>query len=486
MKHPFMWLSTFVISASSLWMDLAAQSSGKAASLRPNIVLFIADDLGWKDIGAYGNQVVKTPNLDRLSGESLRFTHAFASSPTCAPSRSSLFTGLMPFRHGAHGNHSGVKDKTLSLAKYMQQLEYRVAIAGKLHVGPQKVFPFERISKTNVPEPGFEAKPGLNYDLNMDPIDTWLSDQAHDKPFLLIVADHSPHVIWPEKSNYNPEAVDIPSVHIDTQETRKARARYYEDITKMDRNVGQLIQSLNEQNLLENTVMVFTADHGPQWPFAKWSLYDYGIRAPLVVRWPGIVKAGSHTSAMVSQVDLVPTFIEIAGGSAPENIDGKSFLRVLRGETDVHRSVVFATHTGDGMMNRSPSRMLRTERYKYILNLAPKNPYHTHMDKANDHDGGREYWTSWVEKAKTDKHAQDVLQRYHDHPGEELYDLHDDPDEKHNLSADDKHTKLIDGYRKELSAWRRRQGDFETGPEKLDTASQKKGKTPVAPYVFRE
>src|SRR5688500_9091982 len=200
--------------------------SGVAA--RPNIVLFIADDLGVNDIGPYGDRVVKTPNLDKLSKESMLFSRVFAGSPTCGPSRSSLFTGLMPFRHGAHGNHSGVKDDTHSLVHYMQASGYKVAIAGKLHVGPQTVFSFERIANTNMPEPGFESKPGLNYDLNMEPVDRWLLDQ-NDQPFLLIVAEHSPHVVWPEKSSYNPGKVEVPSNHIDTEETRRSRARYYED-----------------------------------------------------------------------------------------------------------------------------------------------------------------------------------------------------------------------------------------------------------------
>ena len=188
---------------------------------------------------------------------------------------------------------------------------------------------------------------------------------------------------------------------------------------------------------------------------------------------------------MVSHVDLLPTFIEIAGGNARAGIDGKSFLTVLKGETDAHRQGIFASHTGDGMMNRSPSRMLRTDRYKYILNLAPENVYHTHIDKAKDHDGGREYWPSWVEKAKTDNHARAVLERYHHHPVEELYDLKSDPDEKFNLAGDRAHAELIVRCRKELAMWRQRQGDFETGPEKLDQPVPK-GKPPVAPYVFLE
>lgn len=148
--------------------------------------------------------------------------------------------------------------------------------------------------------------------------------------------------------------------------------------------------------------------------------------------------------------------------------------------------MVFASHTGDGMMNRSPSRMLRTKRYKYILNLAPENIYHTHMDNAKDHDGGREYWNSWIEKSKTDQHAADVLNRYHHHPAEELYDLVADPEERNNLAAHVTYRRLLDKFRATLAAWRREQGDFETGPEKLEKMPRVKGAKPVAPYVFRD
>lgn len=459
-------------------------STEQEGLVRPNIVIFVGDDLGAEDIGPYGNKVVKTPNLDKFAKESLLFTHAFAGSPTCSPSRSTLFTGLMPFRHGAHGNHSGVKQRVKSIAQYLQPLGYRVAIAGKLHIGPENAFPFERIGGTNVPEPGFEEKPGLNYDLNLKPVHTWLSGLAKDQPFLLIVTDHSPHVIWPEKSNYKPDEVDIPSVHVDTEETRISRARYYEDITKMDRNFGEIVRSLDRHNYSANTVVMFTADQRPQWPFAKWSLYDDGVKVPMTVRWPGQVAANTRTDALVSLADVVPTFVEIAGGTAAADIDGRSFLKLIRGETNEHREMVFATHTGDGMMNRSPSRMLRTKRYKYILNLAPENIYHTHMDNAKDHDGGREYWNSWIEKSKSDEHAAGVLNRYHHHPAEELYDLDADPEETNNLAADVRYRELLEKLSETLTAWRRDQGDFETGPEKLVETPRVKGAKPVAPYVF--
>lgn len=463
-----------------------AQKRKGASSERFNIVLFIADDLDATDIGPYGNKIVRTPNLDKLAQESMLFTRAFASSPTCSPSRSTIFTGLMPMRHGGHGNHNGVKEGTPSLVQYLQPLGYRVALAGKLHIGPEAVFPFERIEQTNVPEPGFEKKPGLNWDLNLAPVDQWLAQQQKNKPFMLVVADHSPHVIWPEKAEYDPAQIDIPVNHIDTRETRASRARYYTDITKMDNNVGKVLASLERNGLAKNTIVLFVSDQGPQWPFAKWSLYDDGVQTPLIVRWPGTVDPAAKAGALVSLADLVPTLVEASGGTAPGNIDGQSFLAVLKGQKETHREAVYATHTGDRLMNRAPARMVRTAQYKYILNLAPQILYTTHMDKAKDHDGGREYWDSWREKSFTDTHAAAVLWRYHNRPKEELYNVEDDPKELRNLAADPKYARVLAGMRTKMAEWRKGQSDTITGPEEFNekVEEQKKGQKPVAPYVF--
>lgn len=431
---------------------------------RPNIVLFVADDLGWSDTGPYGNKVVRTPNLDALAKESLRFTRAFAGSPTCVPSRAVFFTGMMPFRNGAHANHSVCKAGVRSLPHYFQELGYRVALAGKTHIRPNAVFPFEQVVRSNVPEPGYEKKPGLRMDLGTAAVEQWIAKQTPDKPFALAVCDHSPHVIWPEKAEYDPAAVDIPPIHIDTPETRKARARYYTDVTKMDRNLGIVMACLKKHGLLDNTIFLFTSDQGPQWPFAKWSLYDDGMRVPLLVRWPRHVKPGT-TDAMVSLCDTVSTLLAAVEAKQPKGLDGTSFLPVLLGKSAKHRDEIYASHTGDGMMNRSPCRCVRTEKYKYILNLAPQIEYTTHMDRATDHDGGREYFPSWIEKAKSGPQAAAVLERYHHHPAEELFDLEADPRELHNLAADPAHAATVERLRARVAEWRKQQGDDRTGPE---------------------
>jgi arylsulfatase A-like enzyme len=466
----------------SVW----AQKISKSKKPPINIVLFVADDLGANDIGPYGNRVVRTPNINRLANESLRFTCAFASSPTCSPSRASIHTGLMPFRNGAHANHAGIKDGVQTLPVYLNALGYKVAIAGKLHLGPMSAYPFELIHNSNVPEPGYENKGVLWTDLNMSPVDDWLSKASNSyKPFMLIVNDHSPHVIWPEKPDYKASEVDIPSIHIDTEDTRKSRARYYTDISKMDGNVGELLRSLDEHKLAENTVVIFTCDQGPQWAFGKWNLYDYGIRVPLLIRWPGKIKGGTETDAMVSLVDLLPTAIELAGGVAPkepEAIDGRSLLPLLSGEKNTHRDVVFACHTGDGTMNQSPLRMIRTRQYKYILNLAPEILYTTHIDKAKDHDGGRQYWPSWIIRSYENEHDASILWRYHNRPAEELYDVQKDPDETRNLANDHQYEEILKNFRSQMKQWRLQQGDQETGTFLFPDTNNKE---PVAPYIFK-
>jgi N-sulfoglucosamine sulfohydrolase len=462
------------ISSKAIWQVAAlmffagALAPALAAEAKPNIVLFVADDHTATDCGAYGSRDVRTPNVDRLARDGMLFRRAFAGSPTCMPSRAVLYTGLMPFRNGAHANNlagqSQCRPDIRSLPYHLKGLGYRTAQAGKTHFGPEAVFPFERIRNSEVPEPGFENNRNLHMDLNMAVVEEWLGKVSREQPFCLVVCDHSPHVIWTEKATYEPSAISVPPNHIDTPELRKSRARYYTDVTKMDTNLGRLLASLEQQGLASNTIVLYTSDQGAQWPFAKWGLYDQGIRVPFIVRWPGKIQPGTSTDAMISLVDVLPTFIELAGGPAHPDLDGRSFLPVLEGRTNAHRDVIFATHSQDMGMNFSPMRCVRTARYKYIFNLSPENKYTTHMDKAKDHDGGREYWDSWLHAAEGDQRAAAVLQRYHWRPREELFDLLLDPSEVHNLADDPAYADIKRDLHARLVAWREQQNDHKTGP----------------------
>jgi N-sulfoglucosamine sulfohydrolase len=146
-------------------------------------------------------------------------------------------------------------------------------------------------------------------------------------------------------------------------------------------------------------------------------------------------------------------------------MDGRSFTAVLQGKTHAHRDVIFASHSQDGGMNLSPMRCARTSRYKYILNLSPENQYRTHMDKAKEHDGGREYWDSWETRAQSDPRAALILKRYHWRPRHELYDLLLDPFEIHNLAGDPAYADIQRDLSKQLATWREQQNDSKTGPD---------------------
>jgi uncharacterized sulfatase len=206
-------------------------------------------------------------------------------------------------------------------------------------------------------------------------------------------------------------------------------------------------------------LFAFTSDHGSQFPFGKWNCYDAGVRTPLLISWPGKVKAGGTSAAMVGWIDLLPTLLAACGGKPPEKVSGRSFLDVLTGKAEKHRDRVFFTHSGDGKMNEYPIRAVRDDRWKYIRNLDPAREHHTHVDRGNAGADGRTYWDSWATKAKTDPDAAAVVKRYHTRPAEELYDLTADPLELKNLAADPKQADRLKAMSKTLDEWMKANGD---------------------------
>ena len=358
----------------------------------------------------------------------------------------------MPARNGAHPNHSSVRKGIRSLPHYLAPLGYRTVLFGKNHVSPQSAFPFEYVAGRIPP-----AGPDQGSALDTTALDRLLATHDPTRPLCLIVSSWSPHIPWPENDGYDREELELPPGSVDTPEARKALARYYTDVTQLDARLGSCLASLDRHGFTENLLFTYAADHGAQWPFAKWNLYEAGTRVPLIVRWPGHIKPGRTTSAMVSLIDLLPTFIEIGGGSPPEKIDGRSFAPLLAGETDTHRNAIFATHTGDGRINQSPMRAVRTDRYKFILNLHPERKYETHISRGVARDG-RDYWDSWLAAAIDDESAKRVVTAYAHRPAEEFYDLKRDPHERRNL-ADSLPASLKKNLRVKLADWREQQGE---------------------------
>ncbi len=414
---------------------------------RPHIVLFLSDDHGWADSGAYGDSYVRTPAIDRLARQGMRLDRAFAASPLCSPSRCVIATGLMPHRNGGHKFGTPIKPGLHTMPVYFKKLGYQTVHVGKFHHAPRAQFPYDKIVGDE------RAAPEI------------LAAYQGDKPLLLVVCSHYPHTPWVKNETYDPAKITLPPNFVDTPETRTSRADYYTEVTIMDRLLGSVLGVLKKRGWEYRTLVLYTSDQGANWPFAKWCLYDAGIRVPMVVRWPGKIRAATTSDAMVSLVDLLPTFLEAAGGSAPKDLDGRSFLGVLTGKTDVHRPVIFATHTGNdnggpGIANHCPTRTIRTATHKVILNLAPEETFNTHITGCRP--GSPHYlafWDSWVARARTDRHAAAVVDAYLHRPREELYDLARDPLERHNLAADPAHAPLLRMLRGQLTAWRKAQGE---------------------------
>jgi uncharacterized sulfatase len=440
----------------------AAPTAAADAASKPHIVLFLSDDHGPEFTGCYGNPAVHTPHIDGLAMEGTRFTNVFAASPTCSPSRAALYTGLYPPRNGLMGNHTGSRPDVKSLPHFLRPLGYRVVLANKTHVKPPAVYDFEYLKATLPPVPGRNRRYRAE-GLDTRVVDRFLADHARDHPdqaLCLVLADNGPHVVWEPNSTYDPAALPLSPILVDTPITRRAMANYYQDITSTDRRVGEVLASLKRHGYEKDTLFIYTSDQGPEWPRCKWTVYDTGLRVPFVARWPGRVPAGAVCDALVSLVDVAPTFIDVAGGQPPTDIDGRRFKDVLLGKATTFRDVVFAAHTGDGEMNVFPQRGARDGRYKYVLNLHPDRTWTTHFTKVPGiPDSHKAVWDSWVEKARTDPAAARLIDRIERHPAEELYDTRADPYELTNLIEKPEMQPVLQRLRDALKQWRAAQGD---------------------------
>lgn len=434
----------------AVWAGLLAASGarGDEPARRPDVVLFLADDLGWADCSMFGGKDVPTPNMERLARAGMTFSHAFVASPSCAPSRAALLTGLDPMRNGAMLNHARPRADIKTWPAYFRDLGYEVAAIGKTaHYAQVTTYGFDHASHYTYHD-----------DKCVGAAVEWLKARRSTKPLCLIVGTNWPHVPWPPEPALKLADVRLPPTLVDTPATRRAWARYDHAVANADRDLG-LVYDAARATLPDNTLFLFSGDHGSQFPFGKWNCYDAGLRTPLIVAWPGRVAPGSRSDAMVGWVDLLPTLLDAAGGTAPPGLDGRSFLGVLEGKADRHRDRIFATHSADGMMNRYPIRSVRTRDRKYIRNLDPAAEHTTHVDKGNAGADGRAYFDSWVERAKTDPIAAAIVDRYHHRPAEELYDLTADPLERHNLAADPAHAATLAELRGAVDAWMKEQGD---------------------------
>lgn len=434
-------------------LTLVPQWADARQAKRPDIVIFLTDDHSHFDTEPYGSKDIRTPNMSRLASQGMTFERAFVASPSCAPSRAALLTGLMPARNGAEANHARPHAHLKKWPAYFQELGYEVVAFGKIsHYKHTGDYGFDYFAHDS-----FHDHAGIPAAVDF----LKKRDRSKGKPLCIMVGSNWPHVPWPkETEGYDPKKMILPAGSVDTPETREWRARYAAAVTRADNDLGMIMDAAHRY-LGQDSLFLFSSDHGTQWPFGKWNCYEAGIHVPLIVAWPGVVKPGSRTDAMVSWIDFLPTVLEAAGGKAPSDIDGRSFLKVLQGKRKSHRDEIFTTHSGDGRWNIYPIRSLRTSKWKYIRNLHPEYAFTTHIDLAGNL-GQRDYFSTWEEAAKTDPAAAAIVRRYHARPAEELYDLSVDPHEQRNLAFDPQYAVQLDKMRKRLDKWMSEQKDQQT------------------------
>ena len=426
----------------------AAKPATGTTPKKPNIVLVITDDCRFLDLGCYGSPDAITPNIDRLAAEGVRFTRFFQATAMSSATRHCLLTGLYPVRSGAYPNHTRLNDGVGTLPQYLKQAGYRVALEGKRHIAPIEAFPFEYLSnkqqRTVYPEL----------------IEPFLADVARSgEPFFLYVGSTEPHDPWNkgDQSLWNPDDLTLPCNLVDTPATRKQFRNYLAEINELDNQVGAVDALLHKYGLDENTIFIFTSEQGYSFPFGKWTCYDEGLHTGFVIRWPGTVKPGRVTDAMCEYVDVTPTLVDIAGGKIPEGLDGRSFLPVIKGETDSFKNEVYGIQTSRGIFfgpEYYAIRSIRNERYAYIMNLTPEATF-----KCMSTNPKKGWWMSWKEKAATDEFARRQVERYQKRPAEELYDIVNDPFQTRNLADDPQYAGEKARMRAKLLQWMESQGD---------------------------
>lgn len=434
----------------------------------PNVVLIIADDCTYTDLGCYGGQAA-TPNLDRLCCEGMKFTNCYQAAPMCSPTRHCLYTGLYPVRSGAYPNHTRAYDGTKSVAHYLQAAGYRTALSGKTHIAPPSSFPFE-YSKDG------PATKGTNPDF--DAVKQLIAEStAKSQPFAAILCSNEPHTPYTEgdPTAYPPAELKLPPIFVDTPATREEFSKYLAEITYFDSQVGRLLDLLDSHAIAENTLVMVLSEQGSSFPFAKWTCYDAGVRSGMIVRWPGNIAAGSTSDAIVEYVDVTPTFVDLAGQKQPLHTDGKpldgqSFLGVLLGEKSTHKTHTFALQTTRGIINGSDYYGIRSVsdgRYRLVMNLTPEESFSNAVLKTD-------WWQEWAAAASAgDADAKALTQRYTTRPKYELFDVQSDPWNMTNLADEPNLATTKATLLESLNNWMNQQGDF--GQETELKANERQG-----------
>jgi len=406
---------------------------------KPNILLFITHDQG-QFAGCYNSPQtpnnLQTPNMDKLAEEGVRFTNYFCAAPQCSPSRGSMQTSKFPHQNGLMGlvNRGwSLPEDNKTLPMYFKEQGYTTHLIGFQHEAKDpKTLGYDTISKRK-----FE----LHYsrrELEPEYLKFLYAHKDDEKPFFLCIGTpevHRPFIVFGKP--VDPAAVKVPPYLPDTPKVRKDLAEFYGCIQETDKTVGRLIDWLDHTGLRENTLFIYTTDHGEAYPRAKCTLYDPGIKILLLMSLPNSAhfKGKKEIHSLARNVDLLPTLMDLIGAEIPKDIEGKSMVPLIKGEKEeIHEEIQAELNYHE---HYNPIRCIRTKKYKYIRNFEPLNTlYYMPKDIIGDPAG------------------QEMKKRYkRERPMEELYDLAIDPFEKVNVIEDPKYAPIAERMRNSLREW---------------------------------
>ena len=444
------------------------------AATQPNVLLIVSEDNG-PELGCYGDPYARTPNLDRLAGEGLRFTRAFVPQAGCSQSRASFLTGLYPHQHGQIGLATWgfrlYREDTPNLARNLKAAGYRTGIIGKLHINPASAFPFD-----------YEAVSAANFgrkDLGQYARHAAEFMAAGDGPFFLSVNYPDAHDPWvrqvdglPREPQTGKDVKAMPYLGIDPPGMREMVADYYNSLARLDALIGDLLAALERSGKAGDTIVVYIGDHGADMLRGKRTCYEGGLRIPLLIRWPGRMTPGVRNE-LVSTVDLVPTLLTAAGVAPAPALPGRPLQPLFAGSDAGWRTHVFAEYHTHGAQNYFPQRSVRSERFKLIENLLPDevNPDFeltlgklAKEAKARGIPGGLDLAATIAAAAPEVRAAYAVMRQP---PRYELYDLDADPHEFRNLATAPEHAATLRHLQDALAAWRQETLDPLLDPKKL-------------------
>ena len=409
----------------ALTLGPTAHAEKSPGQRRPNVVLLHCHDLGTY-LHCYGKKTVQTPNLDAFAEQGVRFERCFCTAPQCSPSRASLFTGRYPHNNGVmglcHAEFAWDLDPTeRHLAQILQDAGYATESVGVLHE-----------TRSGAKRCGYERHANTSKASQMaDTVVERLTERARagNRPFFLCAGCIEPHRLKSKgeeeymgflTSEFGPDdslGIEVPPFLRDTPGTRAELAELQGAVRHMDAQMGRIFRALHDTGLEEKTLVVFTTDHGPALPRAKCSLYDPGLHVSLMLRLPA--RSGWHGGVarpeMISNIDVLPTVLEVLGMPVPENVQGRSFLPLLDGNGYTRRTAVFGEISHHDYYD--PRRCIRTETHKLIVNFSSAPAF---MDPSQ----------SWRPRSDTVTPPDHALAY---HPCCELYDLRSDPWEQKDL-----------------------------------------------------